>query len=225
MTKTSTTSASTVVVGYVRVSTGDQADSGLGLDAQRRAIEVEADRRGWHLAAILEDAGASAKSMNGRPALAEALAILDAGNAAGLVVAKLDRVTRSTMDAAVLMERAARKGWKLVALDLGVDTTTPTGELVASVMAAVAQWERRAIGARTREALAAKRAQGVRLGRPRLLAPETAARIVAERDAGAGWSTIARRLDDDKVPTAQGGARWWPATVRSVYRSHVPQEA
>ncbi len=225
MTKTSTTTTATVVVGYARVSTSEQADSGLGLDAQRHAIEAETARRGWHLAAILEDAGASARSLNGRPALAEALDLLDRGEAGALVVAKLDRATRSTMDAAVLMERAARKGWKLVALDLGVDTTTPTGELVASVMAAVAQWERRAIGARTREALAAKRAQGVRLGRPRLLDPAVAGRIVAERDAGAGWSAIARGLDADRIPTAQGGARWWPATVRSVYRSHVPQEA
>ena len=75
-----------------------------------------------------------------------------------MVVAKLDRAC-STIDAANLLARSEREGWKLVALDLGLDPTTPAGELVATIMAAVAQWERRVIGVRTREALAVKRAQ------------------------------------------------------------------
>ena len=55
------------VVGYIRVSTAEQADSGAGLEAQRAAIEAEAQRRGWTLLRMFEDAGASGKSMNGRP--------------------------------------------------------------------------------------------------------------------------------------------------------------
>jgi len=210
-------------VAYVRVSTSEQADSGAGLAAQRATIEAEAARRGWTLAAIYEDAGASGKSLSGRTALADALSDLDRGDAAGLIVAKLDRLSRSVADAAELLDRAQRAGWALVACDLGVDTSTPAGEAMANVMSAFAQLERRLIGQRTREALAAKRAQGVRLGRPRTLPAEVAARIVSDRRGGLGWSAIARALDSEGVATAQGGARWYPATVRSVYLSNEAQ--
>ena len=205
----------TLVVGYARVSTNEQATSGLGLDAQRAAIEGEVERRGWTLVELVEDAGASAKSLD-RPGMAHALEMLHEGLAGTLLVAKLDRATRSTIDAARLLERSEREGWALVALDLGLDPTTPTGELVATIMAAVAQWERRAIGTRTRDALAAKRAQGVRLGRPSVLPAPVIERILAAHQAGASWSAIARDLDAEGVPTAHGGARWYPATVRKI---------
>lgn len=202
------------MIGYVRVSTSEQAESGVGLDAQRAAIQAEADRRGWQLVAIEEDAGASGKSTNGRPGLAAALAALDRHDADALIVAKLDRLSRSLIDAAGILERARKRGWAVVALDLGVDTTTPAGELVANVMASVAQWERRAIGQRTKDALAMKRAQGVQLGRPRTMAPGIRERIRQERAAGRTLTRIADGLNADGVPTAQGGARWHASTVR-----------
>lgn len=205
----------TRVVAYTRVSTSEQADSGLGLEAQRAQIAAEAERKGWVVVEWIEDAGISAKSLD-RPGMARALQLLDGGEAGALVVAKLDRATRSTMDAAVLLERCSREGWALVALDLGLDMTTPTGELIASVMAAVAQWERRAIGQRTKDALAAKRAAGVRLGRPVSLPGDVRERILAAHDAGSGWSAIARQLNDEEIPTAHGGAKWHPSTVRAV---------
>lgn len=212
-------SDSTTVIGYVRVSTAEQADSGLGLAAQRATIEAECSRRGWTLLHVHEDAAASGKSLAGRPALSEALEALDSGQAGALVVAKLDRLSRSVHDAAGLLERAGRRGWALVACDLGVDTTTPAGEAMANVMATFAQLERRMIGARTRDALAVKRAQGVRLGRPATLPAEVVERIVAEKVAGAGWSAIARMLNAEGVPTAQGGREWYPATVRYVHQA------
>jgi DNA invertase Pin-like site-specific DNA recombinase len=106
-----------------------------------------------------------------------------------------------------------------VALDLGVDTTTAAGEMMANVLASFAQYERRIIGQRTRDALAIKRAQGVRLGRPRTLAGDVRARIVAEREEGRSLRAIAAGLDVDGVATAQGGARWYPSTVRAVLES------
>ena len=154
------------VVGYIRVSTSEQADSGAGLEAQRAAIRSEAERRGWQLVHVFEDAGASGKSLNGRRGLQRALEAIEAGTAEGLVVAKLDRLSRSLLDFAALMERARKGGWNLIALDLGVDTSTPAGEMMASVLATFAQFERRLIGQRTKDALAIKRAQGVVLGRP-----------------------------------------------------------
>jgi DNA invertase Pin-like site-specific DNA recombinase len=204
-----------MVVGYVRVSTDEQAGSGLGLDAQRASILAECKHRGWTLVELIEDAGVSAKSLD-RPGMTHALELLANREAGVLIVAKLDRATRSVMDAANLLARSQREGWKLVALDLGLDPTTPTGELVATIMAAVAQWERRAIGVRTREALAAKRAQGVRLGRPSVLSSEVVARVVASHQAGDGWSAIARQLNADEIPTAHGASQWHPATVRAV---------
>ncbi len=203
-------------VGYLRVSTTEQADSGLGMAAQRSTIEADCARRGWSLVHIYEDAAASGKSTAGRPGLAAALTQLDSGAASALVVAKLDRLSRSVHDAAGLMERGQKKGWALVACDLGVDTTTPAGEAMANVMATFAQLERRMIGQRTRDALDVKRREGVRLGRPVTLPARVCERIVQAHAEGLGWTAIARELNDDGVPTAQGGKRWYPATVRYV---------
>lgn len=204
------------MIGYCRVSTAEQADSGLGLDAQRTAIEAECARRGLPLVAVVTDAGLSAKNLD-RPALADALARLEAGDATVLMVSKLDRLTRSVHDATGLMLRADRGGWGLVALDVAVDTTTPAGAAMAQVLAVFAELERRLIGQRTRDALAVRKAQGVRLGRPPTLPAEVVARIIDAHEAGESWSAIGRALDANAVPTAQGGARWYPATVRSVY--------
>jgi len=211
--------APNTAVGYIRCSTEEQADSGLGLEAQRSAIVAECARKGWQLVEVFEDAGYSGRSVDGRPGLAAALDTVASGGAAALVVAKLDRLSRSVRDAAQVLEQAQRRGWALVVLDVNVDTSTPAGELVVNVMASTAQWERRIIGARTREALAAKRAQGVRLGRPRSLPDAVVRRVVAAHDAGAGWSAIARDLNAEGVATAHGGVVWYPSTVQAVYRS------
>ncbi|MEJ2860541.1 recombinase family protein [Actinomycetospora flava] len=205
-------------IGYVRVSTGGQVESGAGLDAQRAALVERADREGWDLE-VVADEGLSAKTVDDRPELVAALARLDAGDADVLVAAKLDRVSRSVADFARLLERASTRGWRLVLLDLGVDTSTPAGEFVANTIANSAQYERRLIGQRTREGLAAKRAQGVRLGRPSSLPSDVVARIVREHAAGASLRGLATTLTAEDVPTAQGGVRWYPSTVRAVLHS------
>jgi DNA invertase Pin-like site-specific DNA recombinase len=202
-------------VGYIRVSTDEQTDSGLGLEAQNAAIQDEIARRGWDLVQVFTDT-ASGRSLSRRPGLEGALTTLESGGASALVVSKLDRLSRSTKDFATLMDRAQTRGWAPVVLDLGVDTTTPAGELVASVMVSVAQWERRAIGQRTREALAAKKAQGVTLGRPRQLPEAVRRRIARMRNRGLTFRAIAEALNLKGVPTAQGGAKWYASTVRKV---------
>jgi DNA invertase Pin-like site-specific DNA recombinase len=207
------------VVAYCRVSTEEQAVSGLGLAAQETAIRHECARRGIEVLAVHTDAGISAKTLD-RPALASALADLDAGHGSVLMVSKLDRLTRSVHDATGLLLRSERSGWGLVALDAPVDTTTPQGAAMAQVLAVFAELERRLIGERTKAALAVKRAQGVTLGRPRTLPVDVVERIIAARQAGQSWPVIARSLDADEVPTGQGG-KWWPATVRSVYLSNT----
>ena len=159
------------VVGYARVSTAEQAESGAGLEAQRLAIGAEVERRGWQLVEVYEDAGASGKALTGRPGLVDALEAIEDGRANGLVVAKLDRLSRSLLDFAALMARSRAQDWTLCCLDVGVDTSTPSGEMVANVLAVFAQFERRLIGQRTRDALATRRAAGVRLGRPQSIPP------------------------------------------------------
>jgi len=203
------------VVAYVRVSTEEQADSGLGLAAQEAAIRTACDARGVPLLAIHTDAGVSGKSLD-RPALGAALADLDAGRGTVLMVSKLDRLSRSVHDATGLMLRAEKAGWGLVALDVAVDTTTPQGAAMAQILSVFAELERRLIGERTKAALAVKRSQGVRLGRPRTLPDEVVERIVTEREMGKTWKVIADELNEDGVPTAQGGRAWYPATARLV---------
>ena len=204
------------VVGYTRVSTDEQASSGLGLQAQRTLIEAECNRRGWDLLQVFEDAGASGKTLSGRPALTEALEAVRGGAADALVVAKLDRLSRSLLDFAGLMESSRREGWALVILDLGVDTTTPSGEMIANVMATFAQFERRLIGQRTRDALAVKKRTGTRLGRPVALDKATAKRIIRERRRGSSLRDIAVGLNEDGIRTAHGGAKWYASTVKAV---------
>ncbi|MGH3917152.1 MAG: recombinase family protein, partial [Pseudonocardiaceae bacterium] len=106
----------------------------------------------------------------------------------------------------------------LVLLDLG-DTSTATGELTANMIASAAQYERRLIGQRTREGLAAKRAAGVRLGRPSVLPQDVVARIVAERAEGRALRVIAEGLTADGAPTARGGAQWKVSSVQAVLKS------
>lgn len=211
------------VIGYVRVSTAEQDVSGLGCNAQSKAISSEAEGRGWELD-IVEDRGFSASSLN-RPGVQQALAILSVGEAQALVVAKLDRLSRSLLDFAGLMERAQEEGWVIIALDLGLDMSTPSGELMGNVMASFALYERRLIGQRTRDALAAARAGGTRLGGPRLVSDVLRARIVALKDEGATLQSIADTFNGEQVPTVKGGAKWYASTVRAVLRSVEIDEA
>lgn len=212
----------TTVVGYLRCSTREQADSGAGLDAQRTAIEGEAARRGWDVIWI-EDAGVSGKSLR-RPGIEEALRLLKSRSASALVVAKLDRLSRSVQDFAGLLDLSSRQSWSLVALDLGVDTTTPSGRLVAHVLSAVSEWERDVIRQRTRDALAERKAAGVRLGRERMVSDEVVARIVTASVNGDSPTNIARTLDADDVPTPAGGTRWYPTTVRRILAAERTRE-
>jgi DNA invertase Pin-like site-specific DNA recombinase len=204
------------LIAYTRVSTSEQADSGAGLEAQRTAISNAERNSAWTLAGAYEDAGASGKSLAGRQGLHDALEAIERGDADGLVVAKLDRLSRSLLDFSTLMERSGRNGWAIVCLDLGVDTSTPAGEMMANVLATFAQFERRLIGQRTRDALAVKKAEGVILGRPVSVDAETAGQISVMRAAGLSFAKIAAALNEDGVPASRDGRQWWPSTVRQV---------
>lgn len=206
------------VIGYVRVSTEEQASSGLGLEAQRARIEAEAAYKGWEVVWCVDE-GYSAKTLD-RPAMQEALSLLTAHEADALVVAKLDRLSRSVVDFSNTLTTAKKQGWAVVLLDLGVDTSTPNGKLVAGLMAQIAEWEREIIAQRTKDALAAAKARGQRLGRPRATSDEVVAQVVELHDSGLSLRAIAQHLTDSSVPTTRGAAAWRASSVRRVLNSH-----
>ena len=151
------------VVGYIRVSTEKQADHGVSLEAQRAKLEGYAQLYDLDLVDVMIDAGVSAKTLD-RPGLQQALGMLRKGQATALLVTKLDRLTRSVKDLSILLERYFAKRYALMSVTDQVDTSTAAGRLVVNVLMSVAQWEREAIGERTRDALQHKKTRGEKLG-------------------------------------------------------------
>jgi DNA invertase Pin-like site-specific DNA recombinase len=206
-------------VAYLRVSTGEQADSGAGLQAQLESVTRAAESRGWELVAVHTDAGVSGDlPAASRPALTAALEQLDAGDADLLVVAKSDRLSRNTAEGVSLLDMAERARWELVIVDLGADLGTSNGRFMAELLAVFAAQERRLIRERTRAALAARKAAGVRLGRPVSLPAASRQRVAELRGSGLTLQQVADQLTSEQVPTARGGA-WYPSTVAAVCRS------
>ena len=151
------------VVGYIRVSTTTQATQGASLDAQRAQLEHYAAALGLDLVAIDVDAGLSASTL-ARPGLQAALGRLDAGEATGLLVPKLDRLTRSVADLGGLLEQYFASRFDLLSVGDSIDTRTAGGRLVLNVLASVSQWEREAISERVTNTLAHLKSQGCRTG-------------------------------------------------------------
>jgi DNA invertase Pin-like site-specific DNA recombinase len=207
-----------VALVYTRVSTARQAEEGVSLDAQERTLTAAAEAAGYRVKVVREE-GRSGKSITGRPALVAALDDLAAGRAAALYVAKIDRLARNTRDALLIADDAQRQGWRLVACDLNLDTATPVGRLVLTVMAAVGEMERQQISARHRDWHAEQTARGIVWGvdaGPKGLLPDAVrARIVAERQAGRSLRAIADDLNAEEVPTARGG-KWHASTIKHV---------
>ena len=223
MTKTTTSTAR--LLGYVRVSTDEQAASGLGLAAQEASIRAAVEHTpGAELVDITADEGHSGKDMD-RPALMAAMSRLAAGDADGLIVAKLDRASRSVGDFASLLEWLDAAGATFKALDLGIDTSTAAGRLVANVMVSVGQWERETIAQRTVDALAAKRAAGGPISGPSVAdQPELADKIRAWKAMEWTMQAIADALNAEGVPTLRGGVEWRPSSVQAAIGYRRPKQ-
>jgi DNA invertase Pin-like site-specific DNA recombinase len=214
-------------VGYVRVSTEKQAEKGVSLEAQSEKIRAMAVVQGAELLEVIVDAGESAKSLN-RPGMARLQQLVDSGAVKAVIIAKLDRLTRSVKDLGELLERFQRRGVALVSVAESLDTGSAAGRLVLNIMTAVSQWEREAIGERTQTALLHKKAHRkvynhvpygfCREGDSLVpVAEEQAvvARIRAHRLYGWPLRRIAGALNEDRIPTKQG-SRWFPQTVKDV---------
>jgi site-specific DNA recombinase len=150
-------------VGYVRVSTDKQAERGISLEAQAEKIRAMAVVHNTELFDIILDGGESAKSLE-RPGMERLLTLVDGKKVQAVIVAKLDRLTRSVKDLCTLMERFERRGVTLISVAESLDTSFAAGRLVLNIMTAVSQWEREAIGERTRDAMNHKRTNGERVG-------------------------------------------------------------
>jgi DNA invertase Pin-like site-specific DNA recombinase len=211
------------MIGYTRVSTNGQADNGHSLPAQRAAIQAAADQRGWEI--IWASDAASGKSME-RPGMAYALSLLKSGAAQGIVASKLDRISRSVLDFANLLEQAQREEWNIVLLDNGLDLSTPYGRLAVGILMQFAQFEREMISARTKDALAAaKRESGIVPG-PRSKVPQNVSeRVLALSETGATLAEIANTLTGDGVPLPSGKPGVWQPVQVSRVLKRAQQEA
>jgi DNA invertase Pin-like site-specific DNA recombinase len=149
---------------YLRVSTDEQASSGLGLDAQRAAIEDAARRQGLTVTAWHTDAGLSGSlPPEERPGLTAALGSLAKGSV--LLVAKRDRLARDVLVMCLLERDLARRGCRIVsAAGEGTETEGPAGFLQRTMLDGIAQYERLLIASRTKSALGAKRHAGEKTG-------------------------------------------------------------
>jgi site-specific DNA recombinase len=153
------------VIGYVRVSTDEQSREGVSLDVQTEKVRLYAQLHDLDLVDVIVDGGISAKTLD-RPGLSRILAMLDAGDVGGVVIAKLDRLTRSVVDLGTLLDRyfGERAGKQLFSVGDSIDTRTAAGRLVLNVLMSVSQWERETIVERTRAAVDHKRSKGERIG-------------------------------------------------------------
>jgi DNA invertase Pin-like site-specific DNA recombinase len=229
------------VVGYVRVSTTDQAIEGVSLDAQRGRIAAWAEGQGLTLGTgdVHVDAGISGKRADNRPGLKAALdAVCVAGGI--LVVYSLSRLARSVRDTLAIAERLERSGADLVSLSEKIDTTSAAGKMVFRMLAVLAEFERDLIAERTRGAVALKRSRGERLGQVpygarlaedgRTLAAdddelrtlELIRRLHAE---GRSLRAIAAALTGSAVPTKNGRPSWSHTTIGRILKRKTPHEA
>lgn len=209
-----------VAIAYYRVSTYEQAQSGLGLGAQRLACKREIEMRDWILAGEFTDSG-SGKNMT-RKGMADALAMLKRGEATVLVASAVDRISRSVLDCASLLQLAHEQGWRLVTLDAKIDTTTPAGEMLLNILSAYAQFERRLISKRTKDALNEYRAKcakaNVKPFRPYVFNdPVIIAQMKSWRKGSNSYRLIAQKLNAQGTPSPMGG-KWSMESVRKVLK-------
>ena len=222
------------VIGYRRVSTEEQASGGFSLEAQEKKIRAYCDLYELNLIRIESDPGASGKDLN-RSGIQSVLGELRRrkGGIGGVVVAKLDRLTRSLRDCAQLIDEhfGEKRDKRLFSVEESIDTRRAAGRLVLNVIMTVAQWEREVIGERTRDALQAKIAKGERVGKIRFgfdladdgktLVPnereQKAIRLMGEwRARGKTYRDLVKIIEELGIQTKEGNRIWLPMTIKRI---------
>jgi DNA invertase Pin-like site-specific DNA recombinase len=226
-------------IGYVRVSSEEQAANGVSLDAQEEKIQAYCKARDWDLLEVIRDEGISAKNLK-RPGLQSILNRVPKRNGNrgfdSLIVVKLDRLTRSVGDLAHLNKLFEVNRVALISIQEAVDTSTASGKLFHNIIACLSEWERGVISERTRDALRHKRNKGERAGEVpygyrlsnngKTLEPigeeqETLSKVRTLRKSAFSYSRIADFLNSQGVATKKG-SRWYPESVRSVLQHSLP---
>lgn len=215
-------------VGYIRVSTDGQVESGLSLEAQRKKIEAYATLKDLELVEIIEDAGISAKNLN-RPGMKRLMELARKKEVDAVIIAKLDRMFRNTVDALETSEALNKRGVALHSIEESLDTQSAIGGFFFTMLAALAEMERKLIGERTRTALKQKRARGEKTGgnipygyqlEDGKLIPEPQEQAIINkmkqwREQGATFQAIADRLNNKGIVTKLGKA-WDRAKIYQI---------
>ncbi len=226
-------------IGYIRVSTQDQGESGLSLKHQEGKIRSYADAMDISLVEVKTDSGHSAKSLN-RPAMQEIIGLIKNRQVDAIIILKLDRLTRSVKDLGALVELLEKNGVALISVQDSINTNTAAGRLVLNVLGSVAQWEREAIGERTKAALQVKKSQGQRAGEVPFgwsLAEDGVTLLINQeeqnalnlmrelRAAGLSYRRIAQELETRGILTKRGGKTWQAKTILNLCQAAaLPQE-
>lgn len=217
-------------IGYIRVSTQEQAESGLSLSYQGAKIRSYCEALDIELLDVVADAGFSAKSMN-RPAMQDIIKMIERKEVDAVVILKLDRLTRSVKDLGFITELINKTGVALVSVQDSINTSTAAGRLVLNVLGSVAQWERESNGERVKAAMSVKKSAGQRVGdvpygfdladdgvtlveNPN---EQKALELIRElRAKGLSFRKIANELESRGIETKKGRSTWQPQTISNL---------
>jgi DNA invertase Pin-like site-specific DNA recombinase len=227
-----------LAVAYIRVSTVNQAQEGVSLEAQEARIRAWAAGGGWELLAVHQDAGLSGSSADHRPGVQAAVEEACRRKAA-LVVYSLSRLARSTRDAIDISQRLDHAGADLVSLSEAIDTTSATGRLMFRLMSVLAEFEREQLVERTTMAMAhmrhehrqisyhppygwdhSEKGRMVRNDREQAVLDE----MIAMHTAGTSWSEIAQRLTEMGITTKRNGT-WRGDAVKAIVKREMSVRA
>ncbi len=218
-------------IGYIRVSTEEQAREGISLSAQESKIRAYCsiiDTPETDIELII-DAGESGKNLN-RPGMKQLIEMIEKKQVSAVVIYKLDRLSRKTIDALNLIEMMDKKEIAIHSISEKIDTKTPVGKFVITILCAFAQMERELIIERVNMALQEKKRQGKKIGR---FCPygykegkddqleeisdeqEILSIIMGNKKQGRGYSCIADRLNRLGILTRSGG-KWYAQTIKSI---------
>ena len=219
-------------IGYIRVSTEDQAKEGISLDNQKSKIEAYCHLKDLELLEIIEDAGISAKNLK-RPGVQRVLKLARTKQVDAIVVYKLDRIFRSTTDALETTKLFEKWGVSFHSIEETLDTQSAMGRFFFTLTAALAEMERRIIGERTKAALSHKRSRNEKTGgdvpygydlSPAgiLIKNETEQRVIRlirnlNKD-GYSLRRICRELEQAGYLTKRGNLIWHPQTVATILK-------
>lgn len=218
------------VFGYCRVSSNQQVEDGVSLDAQKAKIEAWCVMNGMELAGVFVDAGISGKRADNRPEFQKALAAVTKSRGV-LVVYSLSRLARNTRDTITISETLSKAGADLVSVSEKIDTTSAAGKMVFQMLAVLAEFERNQISERTKMALQFKKSEGKRVGQVPFgfqvaedgesLVPNEREQAIIElmvvlRESGLSYSKISGILNRKQVPTKEAGGKWGSATVLRI---------